>query len=137
MLEPTCNDIARSRREPEHSPRSSIPETARFQKRFTTPLPRPGFVRVAKKLDLVTVSSASVIISRSAFRYSFPIFFFFVSTRRHRSSRDTCTPCLKRRFSVADESWRERKRHLKKNCFRIYWISLAPLWRRFLIFYIV
>lgn len=135
MLEPTCNDIARSRREPEHSPRSSIPETARFQKRFTTPL--PGFVRVAKKLDLVTVSSASVIISRSAFRYSFPIFFFFVSTRRHRSSRDTCTPCLKRRFSVADESWRERKRHLKKNCFRIYWISLAPLWRRFLIFYTV
>lgn len=111
-----------------------IPETARFQERFTTPLPRPGFVRVAKKLDLVTVSSASVIISRSAFRYSFPYLFRFghvdanlFATRVRHIWRDG--------FSPMNHEERERDRDLKKNCFRIYRISLAALCRRFLIFY--
>lgn len=82
---------------PEHSPRSSDSGNGAVPGEGSPRhlLPRPGFVRVAKKLDLVTVSSASVIISRSAFRYSY--LFRFVdanlsATRVRHIRRDGFSP---------------------------------------------
>lgn len=96
-----------------------IPETTLFQGCGSSPRwfrgLRPGFVRVAKKLDPVTVSSASGIVL-----IRFLIFLRYLVPFRQRTwhdidnlSRNMCAPYLKRQFLIVDESWS----HVEKKLF--------------------
>lgn len=125
----------RSHRKPEHSPRSTDSGNSAVPGEVHHAITTTRFRESSEK----TGPGYCVIRFCNHFSIRFPIFLplsFSFRTRRRQSFRDTCAPYLKRRF-FADESRRERERDrdLKKNCFRIYRISLAALCRRFLIFY--